>query len=59
MHKFIHFGCWNEGGVHQDESKNSLTRVMELLNEVCENEPKPDFISIAGDNYYPNVIKDE
>lgn len=71
MPKFIHFGCWNKGGcflnddTEQDEKNgdipqcNGLTSVMKLLQkEIDENGPY-NFISIAGDNYYPTKISDE
>jgi predicted phosphodiesterase len=64
---FLHFGCWNKGqnfyisGETQRETQDNpdiasnLTNVMRKLNEVT-NEIKPQFIVVAGDNYYPNKI---
>lgn len=64
MSKFIHFGCWNKGGCFLNdntEQTNGLTNVMRLLNDkvytaFADNDPY-QFISIAGDNYYPSKIK--
>lgn len=54
--KFIHFGCWN----NLNEDKGNLRNVMKEL-ETRVTEFQPNFIVIAGDNYYPNkfTIKDE
>ena len=49
LKNFIHFGCWNNGGC-QPDTTNDLWRVMKRLKEFV---PKPSFIVIAGDNYYP------
>lgn len=54
MNNFIHFGCWNnlnEGG--------KLKSVIHKINNRLRNNTKPriDFISVAGDNYYPDKIK--
>lgn len=59
--RFIHFGCWNNSGCdykHLDKSVTSkdtaLTRVMKKIKKNIDNSRfKPEFISIAGDNYYP------
>jgi hypothetical protein len=51
--KIIHFGCWNLGKCAQDET-NGLTTMTKLLNKYCTENKDIDFISIAGDNYYPN-----
>ncbi len=52
---FIHFGCWNRGGCDlHSEAPNSLTRVMRTLNR-----SKPDFITVCGDNYYPDKLEDK
>lgn len=49
--KFIHFGCWNNGKC-SSELNNGLSKMTNLLrNYVYENEV--DFITVAGDNYYP------
>jgi len=64
---FLHFGCWNKGENHyisgetkretQDNPNvaSNLTNVMRKLNVVTE-EINPEFIIVAGDNYYPNKI---
>ena len=57
--RFLFFGCWNSGGCnHDDPNPNALTQVMKHLNEFVENEKqnssvKPEFLIVAGDNYYP------
>jgi hypothetical protein len=55
---FIHFGCWNKGGCLIDSPDfNPLSRVMKNLREVCEDETtKPEFVVVAGDNYYPDTL---
>ena len=49
MSNFIHFGCWN------NLNKGCLKRVMHLLQKRLKDAAKPkiDFLTIAGDNYYP------
>ena len=54
MNTFIHFGCWN----NLNKDKGCLANVMELLNSTLESSPV-DFISIAGDNYYPQKVSGE
>jgi hypothetical protein len=54
MNTFIHFGCWN----NLNKDKGCLANVMELLNSTLESSPV-DFISIAGDNYYPKKVSGE
>jgi hypothetical protein len=50
--KFIHFGCWNNGKC-SSELNNGLSKMTSLLRKyVSENEI--DFITVAGDNYYPS-----
>lgn len=59
MPKFIHFGCWNKGGCFlkdDTEETNGLTNVMRTLNDIVANDSY-EFISIAGDNYYPKKNK--
>ena len=54
--KFIHFGCWNNGlcALGQD---NGLTKMTTLLDKyVSENKDNIQFITVAGDNYYPSKI---
>jgi hypothetical protein len=55
---FLHFGCWNNGRCEKDNPNNNipLTNIMRKLNKVSQ-EINPEFISVAGDNYYPNKIK--
>ena len=53
---FIHFGCWNQGLCDMVEKGNPLSNVMFTLNEYI-NHINIDFITVAGDNYYPNKIK--
>lgn len=49
--KFIHFGCWNNGLCSASET-NGLSLMTKKLNEyILINEI--DFITVAGDNYYP------
>lgn len=64
---FLHFGCWNKGQSYyisgeteRDTEDNpdmasNLTNVMRKLNQVTD-EIMPEFIVVAGDNYYPNKI---
>ena len=54
MSNFIHFGCWN------NLNKGCLKKVMNLLSErltTKDGAPKIDFLTIAGDNYYPEKVK--
>jgi len=59
--RFIHFGCWNNsGGDYKNLNKKinakdtALTRVMKQIKKNVDNNAlKPEFISVAGDNYYP------
>ena len=53
MSNFIHFGCWN------NLNKGCLENVMDLLTERLNETGKPgiDFLTIAGDNYYPKKEK--
>ena len=50
MENFIHFGCWNNLN-----KKGNLKPVMDKLQSRLNNPdlPQIDFISVAGDNYYP------
>ena len=45
MERFLHFGCWNNYG-------NAMNDVMTLLKKKIRDS-HVDFISVAGDNYYP------
>ena len=49
--KFIHFGCWNNGQCSSDGT-NGLSLTMQKLNSYVK-ENSVDFITVAGDNYYP------
>ena len=53
--KFIHFGCWNNGRCNKDNGINGLSKVTKKLNYYKDI----DFISIAGDNYYPEKVNKE
>ena len=60
--KFIHFGCWNNTNIKIKDGKEKplgcIVPVMILLNKyLIETEKKPNFMVIAGDNYYPNKHK--
>lgn len=60
MPSFIHFGCWNKGGCNMNENRenyNPLTRVMYNLREISESRLPPEFVIVAGDNYYPEKGK--
>jgi hypothetical protein len=62
IQKFLHFGCWNKGGcdLTSINNKTSLSDVMIKVNQFAEiPETKPDFILVAGDNYYPKKKKDK
>ena len=62
MPKFIHFGCWNKGGCYLDKPSkgwNDLSSVMRNLREVSESHYKPEFVVVAGDNYYPTYEANE
>lgn len=56
---FLHFGCWNKGRSYfrtgETDQASNLTNVMRKLNEVSDS-IKPEFIVVAGDNYYPDKI---
>lgn len=49
--KFIHFGCWNNGQCSL-EGTNGISLTMRKLNSYIQ-EKTIDFITVAGDNYYP------
>jgi len=55
MKRFIHFGCWNQGhcDLHDTSNQNPISQVMRKLQQETESHIKPDFIVVAGDNYYP------
>jgi predicted CopG family antitoxin len=54
---FIHFGCWNNGLCDKKKGTNDVSKVMNELNKYARK--NINFISIAGDNYYPEKIKKE
>ena len=57
--KFIHFGCWNSGKCDiANPLSNGLSATMKKLNDYVDVNKDIEFISIAGDNYYPNGKKD-
>ena len=49
--QFIHFGCWGE--------LNKTTKVINVMDKLSSylSNNNVEFISIAGDNYYPNKGK--
>lgn len=52
---FIHFGCWNRFDVD-----SGFHKVMPKLNEFIEDHKQStDFVLVAGDNYYPEKLKDK
>lgn len=53
---FAHFGCWNQGLC--GNASTPLTKVMRALKAFTKEE-KPDFIVVAGDNYYPDKVKNK
>lgn len=53
--KFIHFGCWNNGGC-SETGTNGLSLMTKKLREYVSSNPI-EFLAVAGDNYYPK--KDE
>jgi hypothetical protein len=62
--RFIHFGCWNNSGCENtlgevQSSDTALTRVMKQIKKnIISSQFQPEFMSIAGDNYYPTSKKD-
>jgi hypothetical protein len=52
---FIHFGCWNNG-ICSSAGKNGVSAVIQTLQRELKN-TSPLFISVAGDNYYPEKIE--
>jgi hypothetical protein len=54
--KFIHFGCWNKGNCDiSNPGSQPVSAVMASIKKYIENEEdKPTFITVAGDNYYPD-----
>ena len=60
VYYFIHFGCWNKGKCDMgDATKSGVSAVMRRIKTFIEGEntQPPEFISVAGDNYYPYKTK--
>lgn len=55
--RFIHFGCWNKGLCDVGLKSNGLSQTMSKLNEFVKQNKDIEFITIAGDNYYPDKLK--
>lgn len=56
--KFIHFGCWNNLNMKKDKKVGDLRSVMRSLKSYVQVPAnKPNFIIVAGDNYYPDKTK--
>lgn len=57
---FITFGCWNKNMCNIKSGSNEVSLVMNKIDELCESTyPKPSFIIVAGDNYYPHIVENE
>jgi hypothetical protein len=57
---FITFGCWNKKICNLKSPDNNVSKVMNKINKLCNSTyPKPSFIVVAGDNYYPEITKVE
>ena len=66
---FIHFGCWNYNNCDSDnlaqpvkQEDTNITRVMKTIKKYIDtsiekNLTTPEFLTVAGDNYY--FIKDK
>ena len=63
--RFIHFGCWNNSGcndlgIEVNPTDTALTRVMKQIKKnITSSKFQPEFMSIAGDNYYPISKRDD
>ena len=55
--KFVQFGCWNKG-LCEDGNDIPLKRVTDALKSYVLEE-RPEFVVVAGDNYYPDSITNE
>jgi len=57
--KFLQFGCWNN--TNKDKKGNVIGNLLGVMssvtNYIINESVKPDFIVIAGDNYYPQKKK--
>jgi len=58
MTKFVHLGCWNDLNTKNDKYIGNLIQVMEKMKSYIVDET-PDFVVLAGDNYYPSKTKKE
>jgi len=57
---FITFGCWNKNMCKINSYKTNVSLVINKIDELCETTyPKPSFIIVKGDNYYPNIKENE
>lgn len=53
---FITYGCWNKGACKVGSTSNGVSAVItEMDRWVSQLAVKPEFIAIAGDNYYPKI----
>jgi len=57
--KFIHFGCWNKDNCNLTLKNNGISQTMSKLNDFIKKNKDIEFITIAGDNYYPDKKKDK
>lgn len=57
--KFIHFGCWNNLNVKKGKPMGCLQSVSDKLHNYLRSDNLPDFMVVAGDNYYPMKEKKE
>lgn len=65
---FVHYGCWGEPchrktGEQKDGEPKPKPEIevkdeyKQIIEQIMQDSHKPSFISIAGDNYYPEKIK--
>jgi hypothetical protein len=54
--KFIHFGCWNNGFCDIETGTNGISMTMRKLTKYLDLNKDINFLTIAGDNYYPDKI---
>ena len=54
--RFIQFGCWNNTNTNKKgKPTGNMKEVMSKLNlYIKDPSTKPQFIVVAGDNYYPD-----
>ena len=62
--KFIFFGCWNKGGckildIPINPLEKMISKLKDYIAKKVEENDKPGFMIVAGDNYYPNSRKDK